>query len=210
MRRLLLTAGCLTLAAAWLGPLPALAAERFSAHMAMHVAVVAVAAPLIAAGLAHRASGPLQRAPWLFAAIPASIVELAIVWAWHAPALHRLARTTAAGLAAEQGTFLAAALVVWVASFGHEGARTAGRTGAGIAALLLTSMHMTLLGALLALAPRPLYTHHGGMAAHLLPDQQLGGAIMLVVGGLSYLVGGLVLTRRLVQDVPAAEGRRAA
>ena len=62
-------------------------------------------------------------------------------------------------------------------------------------ALLLTSMHMTLFGALLALTPRPLYDHAGHFASPApLEDQHLGGAIMLLVGGLSYLAGGLWLT----------------
>jgi putative membrane protein len=68
-----------------------------------------------------------------------------------------------------------------------------------LVALLLTAMHMTLLGALLALTPRPLYMHEGSWKRlDALADQQLGGAIMIVVGGLSYLVGGLWLTTGLL------------
>jgi putative membrane protein len=64
----------------------------------------------------------------------------------------------------------------------------------------MTSMHMTLLGALLALGSRPLYVHHGGLAMlSPLEDQHVGGAIMLVAGGASYLLGGLYLTARLVR-----------
>jgi putative membrane protein len=59
---------------------------------------------------------------------------------------------------------------------------------------------MTFLGALLALAPRPLYTHVAQFAGLTqLEDQHLGGAIMLVVGGVSYLGGGLWLTASLVR-----------
>jgi putative membrane protein len=69
--------------------------------------------------------------------------------------------------------------------------------------LLLTSMHMTLLGALLALSPRPLYPHlHGAAGLTPLADQQLGGAIMLLVGGVSYLLGGLALTVGLLRGRP--------
>ena len=57
------------------------------------------------------------------------------------------------------------------------------------------------LGALLALSPRALYLHTlaapGAMSA--LDDQHLGGAIMLMTGGLSYLLGGLWLTAGLVR-----------
>ena len=55
MRRMLLAAGVATLAGAWLGPLPSMAPHHFSAHMTMHMAVVAVAAPLIAFGQIGRA-----------------------------------------------------------------------------------------------------------------------------------------------------------
>ena len=64
-----LTLGLLALGAAWLGPLPALAAHAFAAHMTIHIIVVAVAAPLIAIGLAGRTFDPAARAPWLFAPV---------------------------------------------------------------------------------------------------------------------------------------------
>ncbi len=212
MRRIALAAGVLLLAALWLGPLPSLAAGSFAAHMTMHMGVVAVAAPLIAAGLAvggWRLAGPppavvdllptANRQPptnMLLAPIPASVLELVIVWAWHAPALHQAARHEAGIMALEQASFLGAGVLVWLSSFRNR--------GPGIVALLLTSMHMTLLGALLALTPRPLYAHHGTAA---LADQHLGGAIMLLIGGASYLAGGLWLTMRLLQERGVVGGR---
>lgn len=209
MRAALAAAGALALAAAWLGPLPALARGAFFAHMTMHMGVVAVAAPLLALGVAGTSLDPVRRAPALFAPIPASILELAVVWAWHAPALHHLARHGAAGLVAEQGSFLLAGLAVWLSAFGGDRPRSADRTGAGVVALLLTSMHMTLLGALLALAPRPLYVHaHARPILAPLDDQHLGGAIMLLVGGISYLAGGLWLTAGLLRRRMSAQVER--
>jgi putative membrane protein len=197
-RPLLLVAGLVTLAAAWLGPLPALAPQDFSAHMTMHMAVVAVAAPLIALGVAASRLDLTHRAPAVFSPIPTSLVELAVVWAWHAPVLHQLARNSTAGLIAEQGMFLVSGLLVWLSAFGSEVRRSGMRAGAGVVALLLTSMHMTLLGALLALAPRTLYAH-AGHGPSALDEQHLGGAIMLGVGGVSYLAGGLWLSIRLLR-----------
>jgi putative membrane protein len=73
--------------------------------------------------------------------------------------------------------------------------------------LLLTSMHMTLLGALLALSPRPLYFHIAGFSGLTpLEDQHLGGAIMLLVGGVSYLLGGLWLTVGLLKGIVLEPG----
>src|SRR3546814_10738100 len=66
----------------------------------------------------------------------------------------------------------------------------------GVVALLLTSMHMTLLGALITLAPRSLYHHDMGSA---LADQQVAGMVMLS-GSMSYLAGGLWLVARLLRE----------
>lgn len=202
MRRALLLLGVLALAAVWLGPLPSLAPGSFSAHMTMHMGVVAVAAPALALGLAGGRFDPVRHASRWLAPVPVSLVELVVVWGWHAPTPHAFARGTTAGLVLEQGSFLASGLLVWAAAFGGDPGERSERTGAGIVALLLTSMHMTLLGALLALPTRPLYPHcaHAGGLLGPLHDQHLGGAIMLVVGGLSYLLGGLALTARLLHE----------
>jgi len=201
MRALCVTLGVLVLIGVWVGPLRQLAPGPFAAHMTMHMGVVAVAAPLLALGVAGSRFDPVRRAPKLLAPIPASVVELVVVWAWHTPALHHVARHSAAGVLAEQATFLGTGLLVWIAALGGDERERLNRTGAGIVALLLTSMHMTLLGALLALPPRPLYAHaHHGSSLTPLEDQHLGGAIMLIAGGASYLLGGLWLTARLVRS----------
>jgi putative membrane protein len=108
--------------------------------------------------------------------------------------------------------FLFTGLLVWLSAFGGDAWQRGNRTAAGIIGLLLTAMHMTLLGALLALTSRPLYTHAEGFTvAGLTPleDQHLGGAIMLLVGGLSYLCGGLWLTVGLLRH-PVLEPREPA
>jgi putative membrane protein len=193
--------GLVILGCTWLGPLPELARHAFWAHMAMHMSVVAIAAPFIALGTGGTRLDPVRKWPALFPPVPLSIVELVIVWAYHTPALHRSARHGFGGLIAEQLTFLFAGLVLWISVLGGGASLRQERRGAGVAALLLTSMHMTLLGALLALTPRPLYAHETHMMQHLAPleDQHLGGAIMLAAGGLSYLLGGLWLTTGLIR-----------
>ncbi len=196
----LLLPGLLSLAIAWLGPLPELAHHAFFAHMTMHMLVVAVAAPLLSLSLAGSRFDPVLKYPVFFAPIPASVVELIIVWAWHAPGLHHQARMTTWGLVAEQGSFLLSGIAVWISAFGGASPRSRARSAAGVVGLLLTSMHMTLLGALLALAPRSVYTHHQGFSTmSALQDQHLGGAIMLVAGGIVYLSGGIWLTVDLLK-----------
>src|SRR5688572_12800672 len=142
MRRTFLILGLLTLCAAWVGPLPQLARRAFFAHMTMHMAVVAVAAPLLALGIAGGRFDPVRKVPWLFPPIPVSILELVAVWAWHAPALHHIARHSSVGVAAEQGMFLITGLLVWLSAFGGDVRSSGNRRGVGVVALLLTSMHM--------------------------------------------------------------------
>jgi putative membrane protein len=203
MRKLFAISGCLVLTLAWFGPL-ALAWElSFVGHMGVHVAVVAIAAPLLAVALAGSRLDPTPFAPLLFAPMLAMALEFVVVWGWHAPVLHAAARGSSAVFALEQLSFLGAGLLVWLAAFGRGCGPARAVWAGGILGLFLTSMHMTLLGALLALSPRPLYAHaHGAGALGLAPldDQHLGGAVMLLVGGASYLIGGLVLMARLLRE----------
>jgi putative membrane protein len=201
MQLMALAIGVVMLAFLWLGPLPSLASHSFAAHMTLHMGVVAVAAPLIAFGLASGAADPAEKWPHVFSAIPASLLELAVVWAWHTPSLHHAARTTTLGLCMEQGFFLTTGLLLWVSALGGAG-KNRQRLTAGMLALLLTSAHMTLLGALLGLSSRPLFLHVASpqSTAAQLDDQHLGGVIMLVVGGIAYLAGGVWLATRLLDD----------
>lgn len=203
MRRAFLIAGLLILGGAWLGPLPQLAERAFYAHMTMHMGVVAVASPLIALGISGGQFDPVRYVPALFSPVVASVLELCVVWTWHAPLLHHAARHHASALIVEQAMFLLCGLLLWLSAFGGDDRQSAptSRRAAGVVGLLLTSMHMTLLGALLALTPRPLYYHAGSLSSlTALEDQHLGGAIMLISGGVSYLGGSLWLTIELIRS----------
>lgn len=204
-RTLLLGGGLVVLLLAWSPQTSALIGHGFTGHMIRHMGVVAIAAPLLALSVAGSRYDLSERHPLLFAAVPASLVELIVVWGWHTPAAHDLARVSAPAYIGEQASFLLSGLWVWLACFGYGAATKAGRTAAGVVALLLTSIHMTLLGALLAMSVRPLYAAHhqaidGLTAFSPLDDQQLGGVIMLLIGGAAYLAGGVALAARLLGD----------
>ena len=100
-------------------------------------------------------------------------------------------------LAIEQASFLAAGLVLWVAVTAALRDRGGRDAGAAAIALVLTLAHMTLLGALLSLSPRPLYAHGDGLS-EALADQQRGGAIMIIASAIAYLIAGLVAGHRLL------------
>ncbi len=198
-----LAAGLLLLALLWFGPLPESARGSFAAHMALHMGLVVLAAPLLALGLARAFPGLIAGLSPA-AAIAASLVEFVAVWAWHAPALHDAARADASIFVLEQASFLAAGVLLWASAIGAAGDGRPAARAAGVVALLVTSMHMTLLGALLLLAPRPLYAcaEFCSPAAALTPlgDQQLGGVLMLLVGGAAYLTGGLALLASILRE----------
>jgi putative membrane protein len=183
--------GFALLAGLWFGPLPSLAAVSMTAHMALHVGVVAVVPALIAPRLPFALPAA--------AVLAVALAEMAMVWGWHLPAAHLWASLTASGFALQQATFLLAGLAVWAA------AEAAGRLGGPIL-LLFTAMHMTLLGLLILLAPRVLYPGVcGGGPFGLAPlaDQQAGGLVMALVAPAIY--GGAALARLapLLREDPA-------
>jgi len=126
-------------------------------HMAGHMIAVAIAAPFLALGLSQGRFDPACLWPGLITPMAMMLVELVTVWLWHLPALRAATMTSLPMLGLEQVSFLGAGLLLW------SSVLRADHRAAGIGALLLTSMHMTLLGVLIGLAPRPLYAaadHH--------------------------------------------------
>ncbi|WP_284164753.1 cytochrome c oxidase assembly protein [Frigidibacter sp. SD6-1] len=167
------------LAAVWLSPLPEYARGSIIVHMTLHLTVIAIVPALLAPRLPQR--------PGPFALVVVLLAEMAVVWGWHAPAAHLWARLSGMGLALEQASFLGAGLMVWAA------AQSAGQFG-GALVLFGTVMHMTLLGALIGLAPHPVYGAlcAGWFGLTALEEQQVAGAFMAVAGGAIYLVAALV------------------
>ena len=202
MNRWWLSAGLGLLVLLWFGPLPG--RHSFAGHMTVHMGVVAVAAPMLAAAIANGPLDPARRRArgWMAAAwwpLIASAVEFVVVWGWHLPGLHVWARHDAFANVLEQGSFLLAGVLLWLSALGRGTTGNRERAGAGALGLLLTATHMTLLGVLLATAGRPLYPHVGASAGALW-DQQLGGVLMLAIGGVAYLAGALVLLLRLLDS----------
>lgn len=205
MRRAALILGLLVLVLIWAGPLLLVWRGSFAAHMLAHMGVVAIAAPLIAIGLSPSIGRKLPSTssaamPLLSLALIASLTELVVVWGWHAPAARLWAESYIFATVIEQASFLLAGLFLWLTAIGPK--RTAAHDASGAFALLLTSVHMTLLGALLSLAPRPLYGLGDvtcfGLVLGAGEDQALGGVIMLMIGAAVYLAGGVFLLARLL------------
>jgi putative membrane protein len=212
VKRASLIAGLILLLVLWAILLPFSDRASFTIHMIAHMGVVAGVAPLIAVGLSGTRADLPARWPW-FTPVVASVIELMAVWAWHIPVLRALSESSPVVAALEQLTFLVAGLGLWLSCLGGLEAGKDGRRLAGAFGLLFTSMHMTLLGALLALSPRPLYGDAEvtcfGFTLSPVVDQQAGGVIMLLVGAAVYLAGGVsLLAATLNSGVPQPSRRR--
>src|SRR3546814_14168050 len=85
MRRITLCIGLGLLLLLWGLVLPFAGRQSFSAHMVVHMGVVAGVAPLLAVGLSGSALDITIRWRWLTPVL-ASIVELLAVWGWPLPA----------------------------------------------------------------------------------------------------------------------------
>ncbi|CAD7039469.1 cytochrome-c oxidase [Pseudorhizobium endolithicum] len=204
-----LSFGILLLVVAWLVILPFGGRGSFTIHMIVHMSVVAGAAPLIAIALSGTRYDLTMRWSW-FSPVVASLVELFAVWGWHLPSARAFAEASWFATALEQMTFFGAGTLLWLSCLGGALDGREGRRLAGTCGLLFTSMHMTLLGALLALSPRPLYGTAEvtcfGIPLGAGVDQQAGGVVMLLVGAIVYLAGGVVLLSSALEPGKASGG----
>lgn len=210
--------GMALLALALVWPLDVLADRSFAAHMVQHLVLIALAPPLLVLGAPlvpfatlAPARRVIARLPWPWVAHPLAAFGLhaAVIWAWHAPALFQAALRAPAVHTLEHATMLAAALVFWWMLLPAGRARAGGR-GTSLVWLLLTMIHLGLLGALLTFAPRVLYPAYGERPLALglspLEDQQLAGLIMWVPGGVVYLAAALALAAVWLEETQRRPG----
>jgi cytochrome c oxidase assembly factor CtaG len=218
--------GWLTLAAVLGGPIEQWSARSFAMHMFQHEVLMLVSAPLLVLGrpLAtwawampqrHRVRlHPLRDRAWLTRAwqgvtgpLGALLLQLGVIWLWHAPRLFDAAVRDPWIHAAQHACFLFGALCFWWAILRS---RQAHHTGRSTASLFLTMIVTGALGALLTFAPSVWYDAYAqavspwGLTA--LEEQQLGGLIMWIPGGTVYFASALWLLQGFLQ--PGLVARR--
>ena len=166
----------------YVSPLCALSSAFFTVRVIHHIALVLVMAPLLVFGLE----------PWL-QRLPISLwssttIAAVIFWTWHAPAPYAAALSSVSIYALMQFTLLSSAMVFWIAI------RTSDPPAA-MAAILVTTVLMGLLGALITFAGRPLYAPHFASTLSWgvspLEDQQLAGITMWAPGSIAYLAAAM-------------------
>jgi putative membrane protein len=188
------------LAGLLLSPLCNLSIALFSARVAQHVLLLTVAAPLLAVAIPLRPGsgyGPGRLA------LAAGRFAIAL-WVWHLPGPYAFTFRSDIAYWAMQASLLGAAAWLWRGLL----LGAAARPDAVLLAGLATAAQMGALGALLTFAPRPLFAPH---ALSTLPwgltpleDQQLGGLLMWVPGGLAFALVALpALARALRGEVKA-------
>jgi putative membrane protein len=195
--------GIMTLAGALISPLHWLGEHLFTFHMIEHEIVMAISAPLIVLarpigfllwGLPKRArcgvgrviKASFIRSSWDRCTGPtsATVIHGVAIWGWHLPLLFDAAVTNTALHRLQHFSFFATAVLFWWAVVWKSD------RGAAAWHLFLTMLHTSLLGALMALAPRVLYIAQTQTASTWgltpLEDQQLAGMIMWVPAGTVY------------------------
>jgi putative membrane protein len=209
---------------ALLSPLDEFADRSFSAHMVQHEMLMLVAAPLLVLGRplatwmwalprdARRACGRFSR-HWTVARawsevtrpVNAWMLHAAALWIWHVPRLFSAALNDPWMHAFQHLSFLATALLFWYALLFREAAGH--RDGAAAGYLFTTMIHTGALGVLLTFSPAPWYDAYSASTMPLgwtpLEDQQLGGLIMWVPGGMVYAAAALVFMGRLLNGRPS-------
>ena len=212
-------AGWLVLAISLVSPLHALGSALFSAHMAQHEIMMVLAAPLLIAGrpivpavwslppsgrlwLQRMVHSPATTSIWRFVSRPlvAFLLHGLAIWMWHAPGFYDAAVRSEIAHTAQHASFLFTALLFWWTILP---ARPARRNGVALFSLFGTALHTGLLGALLTFSDAswyPVYhTTTGPWGLSPLEDQQLGGLIMWIPGGVTYLVVALLTAARLLR-----------
>ena len=183
--------GVTAIAVALFSPLESAAHELFSAHMAQHLILIFVAAPLLVLGW-PRIGVPKA----LTGVVVVWTLQVAALWAWHLPALYTSALYRDALHGFEHLTFLGTAWLFWFAIAGPDRDRRLPRPQA-LLLVFMTAVAGGALGAVLTFARSPLYVvHRAGTEARgltLLEDQQLAGVVMWVPIGVVYLVTACVL-----------------
>jgi putative membrane protein len=212
--------GWVALAGALVSPLHRWGEGLFASHMVEHEVVMAIAAPLlvlaqpgaaflwalpriarqaVAAALLQSGAQSLWRG--LTRPAVATLLHGLAIWAWHAPPVVDAAVANLAVHRLQHLTFLFTALLFWSSLLRRS-------PGSAAASLVVTMLHTTLLGALLALAPRVLYPAQtaGAFAWGFSPleDQQLAGLIMWVPAGTVYAGAALWFAARWIRRSGAA------
>lgn len=189
--------GWLALFIALVSPVDTLGGSTLTMHMVQHLLLTLVAPPLLLLGTPRwllrpavawqetRSIGRLLTNP-LFAFF---LFNLALA-IWHVPRYYEAALQDQTVHIAEHITFFATATLTWWPIFSPLDELPALPLGGQVLYLALQSLPPTILGAIIAFAKEPLYPTYERasrvLGLSVMADQQLGGLLMWVPGGLVF------------------------
>ena len=169
-----------------------------SSHMAIHIALMNLVAPLVAIALVKRLRPLSNAAFWWIATL-----QIGALWFWHLPAVQAAASTYSGGALLMHGSLFAVAVLFWTGVLQMRGP---GRWQA-ILGLIITGKLSCLLAALLIFSPRFLYASHHHAAS--MGDQQLAGLLMITACPVSYVLAGIMIAASMAGVLPMSKHARA-
>jgi putative membrane protein len=224
-RALCFWAGWFVLALSLGPPLDEWSNVSFAAHMTQHELMMIVAAPLLVAarplgtlmwglpksvGVVITSAAVRRIGTWLSAPLVAWILHAVVLWAWHAPVAFEAGLHTVPVHWLQHASFFAAAMIYWWSVFSSSARGT--QKALAMVSVFTTAIHTALLGMLLTFSSHVWYATytqtHNPWALSAIEDQQLGGLIMWVPGGVIFIVAAMVVGAAWLKqvDVRAARG----
>ncbi len=205
-------------------PMDGLADAMLSAHMVEHLLLMSAVPPLVLWGLPVVpllrglpkfvqifVLGPLIRLQflrkffhWLVTPVVAWLAMNLTFLGWHVPAAYDFALLHENWHDVEHICFLATSLLFWWCILRPWPAESRQQSWGILLYLVSADIVNTILSGCLAFGSKPVYTyyldHPNPFQVSPLLDQQLGAAIMWVLGSIAFLLPAMILTLRLVND----------
>lgn len=217
---------------ALVSPVDAFAGDLLWVHMVQHMIIMNLAAPLFVFGAPGRVLlwclAPAERATvgrarkalfrrgvprYLFwQPVTLWVLYALVLWIWHLPALYEAALRHQIIHDLQHLMFFITSCLFWRVLFDPIGRLRMARAPA-VLYLFLTSLHATVLGVFMALAPRLWYPTYAGRTEPwglvALEDQQLAGYIMWMPACMAYAVIAAWLFASWLNEEPRPPNRRA-
>ncbi|GAC1338073.1 MAG: cytochrome c oxidase assembly protein [Beijerinckiaceae bacterium] len=189
--------GWAIVALALISPICNLSVALFSARVGQHMILTLIAAPLLVLGradvMALRAIGIRSDIPSRTEAYAASIAFALALWFWHSPGPYDATFASHFVYWTMHVSLFAASLALWrvlLRGVAHQPV-------AALVASAFTGAQMCALGVLFTFASRALFAVHatttGAWGWNPVQDQQFGGLLMWVPGGLVFTVHALAV-----------------
>lgn len=218
-------AGVFALIIALLSPVDVLSDELSWMHMIQHMVLMNVAAPLMVLGAPalvalwalplpwrHRLGRwqrgrPSHGPRWYFLWQPLLLWTLyaGSMWIWHVPQLYNAALHNEAIHHFQHLTFFIASCLFWRVLLDPISRLRLSR-GLGVVYLFATTLHATLLGVFMALAPSVWYPFYEGRTlpwgVTALEDQQLAGLIMWMPACMVYAAAAAIIFGLWLNEQP--------